>query len=143
MKSFMTSMIVLIFVLSGCAQRGVYEVSPQSANKAYHYQTGTVEEIRPVVIKDNGTSTFLGAITGAVLGSMIGQGKGNTLATLAGGLTGAYVGSQLGKANAQELTIHLDDGEDIVVIMKGLRFYTGERVRVIKNGQRVIRVEPL
>ncbi len=143
MKRFLVPLASLAILLGGCTQRGIYEVSPQSTNRVYYYQIGTIEEIRPVVIKDNGTSTFLGAITGAVLGSMIGKGKGNTLATLAGGLTGAYVGSQLGKANAQELTIHLDNGEDIVVIIKGLQFYPGERVRVIKEGRRVMRVEPL
>ncbi|BCD60212.1 MULTISPECIES: glycine zipper 2TM domain-containing protein [unclassified Nitratiruptor] len=136
--------LVIMFVLSGCVQRPyAQEVSPTATHYVMKVQRGTIESIRPVVIKDNGTGAFLGAITGAVLGSMIGKGKGKTLATLGGGLAGAYVGSELAKANAQELTILLDNGEEVVVVVKGLRFYPGERVRIVTKESRVISVEPL
>ncbi|BAF70181.1 glycine zipper 2TM domain-containing protein [Nitratiruptor sp. SB155-2] len=136
--------LVIMFVLSGCAQRPyVQEVSPASTTYVMKVQRGTIESIRPVVIKDSGTGAFLGAITGAVLGSMVGKGKGKTLATLGGGLAGAYVGSELAKANAQELTVLLDNGEEVVVVVKGVRFYPGERVRIVTKGSRVISVEPL
>ena len=132
-----------VLLLSGCAQRGVEEVNPGATQYEMQYQVGTIESIRPVVIKDNGTGTFLGAITGGVLGSLVGEGKGNTLASLAGGLTGAYVGSQAGKANAQELTVQLDNGSSVVVIAKGMRLYPGERIRIVKEGSRISSVEPL
>ncbi|BBG65430.1 putative outer membrane lipoprotein Pcp [Hydrogenimonas sp.] len=131
-----------ILFLGGCAQRGVEEVNPEATQYVMRYEAGTIESIRPVVIKDNGTGTFLGAVTGGVLGSLIGGGKGNTLATLAGGLAGAYVGSEAGKANAQELTVQLDNGSTVVVIVKGLRFYPGERIRIVKQGERISSVEP-
>ena len=87
--------------LSGCARQGAQEVEPNATHYMMHYQVGQIVSIRPVVIKDNGTGTFIGAITGMVLGSMIGRSEGKTLATLAGGLGGAYAGNQVGKSNAQ------------------------------------------
>ena len=78
-----------------------------------------------------------------MLGSVLGRGRGNTLATLAGGLSGAYVGNQVGKANTQELTVSLDNGQNIVVIAKGARFHTGEHIRIIKRGNKVVNIESL
>ena len=142
MKKILVSVLVGSLFLSGCATRGVNEVDPNAVNYELSYQVGTVESIRPVVIKDNGTGTFVGAITGAVLGSLVGRGRGNTLATLAGGLGGAYAGNQVGKANALELSVLLDNGRRIVVIAKGKDFYKGERIRVVKHAGRVYSVEP-
>ena len=130
----------LLFV--GCATRGVNEVDSSAVNYELNYQVGTIESIKPVVIKDNGTGTFIGAISGLVLGSMIGEGRGSTLATLAGGLGGAYAGNQLNKANALELSVLLDDGRRVVVIAKGKTFYKGQRIRIVKHNGRVYSVEP-
>lgn len=141
MKRFLVSVLVGSLFLNGCAARGVNEVDPSAVNYELTYQVGTVESVRPIVIKDNGTGTFVGAITGVVLGSLVGKGRGNTLATLAGGLGGAYAGDQVGKANALELSVLLDDGRRIVVIAKGTNFYKGERVRVVKHNGRVYSVE--
>lgn len=141
MKKFLITVLVGSLFLSGCATRGVNEVDPSAVNYELSYQVGTVESMKPVVIKDNGTGTFLGAITGTILGSLVGQGGGNTLATLAGGLGGAYAGNQVGKANALELSVLLDDGRRIIVIAKGKDFYKGQRIRIVKRDGRVYSVE--
>ena len=134
--------VIALFMLSGCTQMyNSNEVDLYQTNGIYTYQKGKITDIRLVRIRDNGTGTFIGALTGAVLGSMIGNGKGNTLATLAGGLGGAYVGNHLDKANGEELYIHLDDGRNIVTIVKGVVFHVGECVRVIFNGNKILRVE--
>jgi len=142
MKKFLVSVLVGSLFFSGCAARGVNEVDSSAVNYELSYQVGTIESIRPVVIKDNGAGTFIGAITGVVLGSMVGKGRGNTLATLAGGLGGAYAGNQINKANAMELSVALDDGRKVVVIAKGKSFYKGQRVRIVKHDGRVYSVEP-
>jgi len=141
MKNFLVTVLVGSLFLGGCAARGVNEVDPNAVNYELSYQVGTIESIKPVVIKDNGTGTFVGALTGAVLGSLVGKGRGNTLATLGGGLGGAYAGNQLGKANALELSVLLEDGRRIVVIAKGKNFYKGQRIRVVKHAGRVYSVE--
>ena len=143
MKIFKILLVTLALLFAGCARQGLQEVEPSATNRVMHYDTGTIESIKPVAIKDNGNGTFIGGLIGAVLGSTIGRGRGSVLASLAGGLGGAYVGNQIAKANAQELTIQLDDGgENIVVVTKGLSHYIGEHIRVVKNNARVSSVEP-
>ena len=147
MKSLMIGLVVSGLVLGGCAtgglHSGVHEVDSDAVHYELTYQRGTVESIKPVVVKDNGTGMFLGAITGAVLGSLVGDGRGRTLATLAGGLGGAYAGNEIGKANALELSVKLDDGRRVVVIVKGKNFYKGERVRIVKRNGRIYSVEAI
>ena len=142
MKKYLTVVVAASLLFTGCATRGVNEIDASAVNYELSYQVGTIESVKPVVIKDNGTGTFIGAVSGIVLGSMLGKGRGNALATLAGGLGGAYVGNQIGKANALELSVLLDDGRRVVVIAKGKDFYKGERIRIVKRNGRVYSVEP-
>ena len=142
MKKVFLLLVLLSFIVAGCATRGVNEVDPSAVNYELNYEVGTIENIKPVVIKDNGTGTFVGAISGVVLGSLVGKGRGNTLATLVGGLGGAYAGNQIAKANALELSVLLESGRRVVVIAKGTNFYVGQRVRIVKRNGRVYSVEP-
>ncbi len=140
-RAFIVVLGILVLVTTACATRGVSEVGPGSTSYLMHYEDGRIVEINPVVIKDDGTGGFLGAITGTVLGSAMGRGRGNALATLAGGLLGAYAGNEAGKANAQELSVDLDNGDSVVVISKGHKFSVGQRVRIVIEDGRVASVE--
>ncbi len=143
MKILNIGLVFLALIFVGCAQRGVQEVDASSTRYVLSYETGTIESIKPVVIKDNGTGTFIGGLVGMVVGSTIGRGNGSALAALAGGLGGAYVGNQIGKANAQELTVMLDSqNRSIVVIVKGKKHFVGEHIRIVKRGGRISSVEP-
>jgi outer membrane lipoprotein SlyB len=134
--------VIALFMFSGCTQMyNSNEVDLEQTNGIYTYEKGRVTDVRLVTIRDNGSGTMIGALVGTVLGSMFGHGKGNALTTLAGGLSGAYVGTQADKANGEELYIHLNDGRDIVTIVKGVAFGKGECVRVVFNGNRILRVE--
>ncbi len=135
---------VLVFIFSGCTQMyNSNEVSLNDVNTVMSYKIGVVENVKKVIIKDNGTGLFVGAYTGTVLGSMFGRGKGNVLSTLIGGITGALAGYEIDKANAQELFIKLEDGKHIVVVVKGIKFKKGDRVRIIMRGYKVVRVEKI
>ena len=133
-----------LILFSGCTQMyNSNEVSLYDVNTELSYQTGVVEDVKHVVIKDDGSGVFVGAYTGTVLGSMFGKGKGNILSTLLGGLAGAFVGYKADKANAEELFIRLDDGRNVVVIVKGVNIHKGDRVRLIKRGTKIVRVEKI
>jgi len=119
------------------------EVSVNNLNVVYSYKTGVVESVKRVVIKDNGNGAMGSMMVGTVLGSLFGKGKGNVLGTLVGGLTGAYAGYELDKANGEELFIRLDSGKNIVTIVKGVDIKPGERVRIIYNGYKIVRVEKI
>jgi len=142
MKILNILLILTAIILSGCAQRGVQEVGANSTKYVLNYETGTIESIRPVVIKDNGTGTFIGGLVGMVVGSTIGRGNGSALAALAGGLGGAYAGNQIGKSNAQELTVRLDDrNRSVIAIVKGKSHFVGEHIRIVKRNGRISSVE--
>ena len=147
MRRILTTMAAAVLAagLSGCAPYyGAPTVSQSATNQVMRADRGTIRSVRYVVVENNSpVGTLLGAAAGAALGHTIGKGHGKELATVAGGLAGAYVGNEVSKANAQELTIRLDRGRTIVVVLKGTRFYPGERVRVIYNGNQVGSVEPL
>jgi outer membrane lipoprotein SlyB len=132
--------VMLSLIFNGCTQTNGVEYNGVTYQEIKTYEIGTVEDVRHVVISDNGTGRFVGALIGTVLGSTLGQGRGSVLATLAGGLGGAYVGSQENRANAQELSVKLDNGQHIVVVTKGNKFLVGDRVKIIKDGNRVDQV---
>ncbi len=140
MKKLLFISAATLLLLSGCATSGVPEYSGKDYNQIKRYDTGVVVDAKPVVITDDGTGTFLGAIIGGVVGSTMGRGAGNTLATLGGGLVGGYAGSQVAKANAMELTVDLDNGEHVVVVAKGVTIFAGDRVRIVKDGSKVAQV---
>jgi len=142
MKKFLLSIGIIALIFNGCAKmHNSNEVSLSDVNRIYTYKSGVVTKVRGVVIRDDGSGAMIGAMTGTVLGSLVGKGKGNVLATLVGGVSGFYVGNELGKANAKELYIRLDDGREIVTIVRGANINVGDKVRIVIDGNRIIRVE--
>jgi outer membrane lipoprotein SlyB len=138
------SFVAGMLLFTGCTRMyNSNEVSLNEMNTVLTYETGVVQDVKNVVIKDDGSGVFVGAYTGTVLGSMFGNGKGNILSTLIGGLTGAFVGYEADKANAQELFIKLDNGKNIVVIAKGVNIKKGDRIRLIMDGSKIVRVEKI
>lgn len=142
MNSFYILLASIIFV-AGCATNEGPEYDGKSYNQIKRYEIGTVITSKPVVIKDDGSGKFFGAIIGTVLGSLVGSGAGKTLATLGGGVGGYYAGSEAGKNNGEELSVELDSGEQVVIVIKGNRFVAGDRVKIIKDGNRVANVEKI
>jgi outer membrane lipoprotein SlyB len=140
MKKILISPLIAMILLSGCATNNGPEYDGSNYSQIKTYLTGIIIEEKPIVITDNGTGLFLGALIGGVLGSTMGRGAGNTLATLGGGLAGAYAGNEIGKANGDELTVKLDNGDHIVVVVKGKHLTVGDRVKIIKDGNKVVQV---
>ncbi len=139
----MTVMTVSIPMFSGCASKGP-EYEGSSYDRIKRIEIGTVISERPVVVTDDGKGTFIGAITGVVLGSFIGGGRASSIGALGGGLAGAYAGGEAGKANAEELTVELNNGEVVVIVVKGENMYqVGDRIKIIKDGNKVANVEKL
>lgn len=132
----------IVAILSGCAQTGgIPEVESQATKYVMSSQYGVVNDARAVVVKGEGGGAMLGAITGGVLGSTMGGGKGSVLTALAGGLIGMYAGNEISKSNAQELTVTLDNREEVVVVSKGTAFGVGQRIKIIKRDGRIYNVE--
>ena len=144
MKRFIMSLGLGVMLFTGCTQMyNSNEVALNDVNVMYSYETGIVTDVKKVIIKDDGSGVMTGAMTGTVFGGLFGNGKGSILTTLLGGLSGAYAGYELDKANGEELYIKLNDGRNIVAIVKGVNIQKGERVRVVVKENRIIRVEKI
>ena len=135
---FLFGVFVFGVIFAGCATNSGPEYSGSSYSQIKHYEIGVVTGEKPVVITDDGSGKFFGALIGAVLGDAINSSNG--IATLGGGLAGYYAGSQIGKANGDELTVKLDNGDNIVIVVKGNKFKVGDRIKIIKDGNRVTQV---
>ncbi|MBL0709023.1 MAG: glycine zipper 2TM domain-containing protein [Sulfurimonas sp.] len=136
--SILTAVIVSF---NGCATNEGPTYDGGSYSQIKRYQIGTVSNIRPVIISDDGRGKFFGMVIGAVLGSTVGSGRGQTLASLGGGVAGRYAGNEIAKANGNELTITLETGESVVVVLKGKTFKIGDKVKIIKDGNNVAQVD--
>lgn len=132
---------IMMIMWSGCAQSGVPLIEAEASKYELTSQSGVITDIRAVVVKDEGSGGFLGAVVGAVLGSTVGRGRGSVLTTLGGGLIGAYAGNEIGKSNAQELSVTLDNTQEVVVVSKGTQFSIGQRIKIIKRNGRIYNIE--
>lgn len=143
MKTFFFAVAVaLALLLSGCARQQGTAYDGRSYDRIKEVEIGTVIEHRYVIVQDDGSGRFLGALIGAVLGSTMGGGEGRRLTLVGGAILGGAVGSEAGRANAEELTVELDSGGVVVVVVKGdSHFLIGDRVRIVEDGNRVATVQ--
>lgn len=143
MKSLIVVFITVTALLyTGCAHQQGPEYDGRSYNQMKQVREGEVVAHRYVVVQDDGSGRFLGALIGAVLGSTMGGGEGRRLTLVGGAILGGVVGNEAGKANAEELTVALDNGRTVVVVVKGNNaFLVGDRVRIIKDGNTVASVQ--
>ncbi len=145
MKRVVVMLLFGMLFFSGCAQKGYNTADLNSLMRTYE---GEVISAKSIVLQDSGEGTFLGAIVGAIIGHQIGGGSGKDVATAAGAVLGGMIGSNLNKANAQELIIRLDSGEEISTIVRVDRtrnfwFRAGDRVRIFVRGNRIVKIEPI
>ncbi|MCF6310722.1 MAG: glycine zipper 2TM domain-containing protein [Sulfurimonas sp.] len=143
MKYLISLLATSLLIFSGCATNIGPEYEGQSYKQVKRYEIGTVTKSRAIVITDDGSGKFVGTLVGAVLGSLVGSNKGSVLAMLGGGLGGHYVGSEIAKANGEELTVELDHGEEVVIVLKGNHFLAGDRIKIIRDGNKVAQVDRL
>jgi len=130
-------------MFSGCATNDGPEYDGRSYQQIKRYDIGTVVQERPVVISDDGSGSFMGALVGAVLGSTLGGGNGRILMALGGGVAGYYAGKEIGKANGDELTVELENGSTIIVVVKGKDIKVGDKIKIIKDGNKVAQVDKI
>ncbi len=126
--------------ITGCVPAGSDLVTPRKTDHVLTYEKATVSSFRYLSIQP-GAETIGGAAAGALLGSAVGQGSGTLLAVMGGGVAGGYVGSHYTSPNAQDLTLRLDNGRRVVVRTRGTSFRQGERVYVVRDGNRIVSIQ--
>lgn len=150
MTGISLSVVVIGLSVGGCAT-GQYDPNTyhgSQANMVGGYQSGVVTSVREVSIQDNpsGFGAVSGAIIGGLLGSQIGGGSGRYLGAAVGSVGGGVVGNSVensaSKVDAQEITVRLSNGADIVLVQENTqRIQSGERVKLMShNGHfRIVR----
>jgi len=151
----MASLMVVLSFLSGCTkQLNPNAYSAASAGESVTTYRGIIASVRPVVVEsgdnleDNTLGLVGGGVGGALVGSTIGKGHGNTLAMGAGALLGAVGGAFAEKAlkeqEALEYVVDLDNG-GIKTVVQGLepRLQVGQRVYVTVSQKGRSRVTPM
>ena len=136
------SVIVIGLSVGGCAT-GQYDPNTyhgSQANMVGGYQSGVVTNVREVSIQDNpsGFGAVSGAIIGGFLGSQIGGGSGRYLGAAVGSIGGGVVGNSVenstSKVDAQEITVRLSNGADIVLVQENTQnIQSGERVKLMSH----------
>jgi outer membrane lipoprotein SlyB len=134
--------LAALLILGGCAQGlggGTY--SRTEARRAMTVQFGTVESVRGVQLEGTKSpvGTVAGAAVGGIAGSTIGGGRGQAVATVigavAGGVAGAAVEEGVTRTQGVEVTVRLDNGQELAVVQadEGEGFRPGERVSVLSD----------
>ena len=134
-----------ILMMSGCATNSGYNQSHVGMAKTIN--KGTVVAVRNLSIGDEGSGALLGGILGGVGGTQIGRGDGKTAATIGGAIVGAMMGAELNKDPGQELTIRLDNGQEMTTVYKvdknnPYMFRSSDRVIIEMLDGRVSSVKP-
>jgi outer membrane lipoprotein SlyB len=119
--------------LAGCGPQS-FEVNQPSS------RVGTVESITQDSVQNVNTTvgTVGGALVGGGLGSLIGSGRGQTVATVVGAAGGAVAGNQIAQRSQTtvwRIAVRYDDGSVATIqqtASPALRI--GDRVRVTGTG---------
>ncbi len=157
MKSLV--IVALLSIVSFSALAGDYSGSGYESNETRRIQTqqtGTVEEIREVVVHDNNSVAQYGAIgVGGALGGILGQviggnsANGRTAASLVLAATGAVAGNKLNNAlsadKALEIVVITDDNRAVVITQtvdqNAQSLSVGDRVRIVQGANsRVVKL---
>ena len=155
MKKFLIASTVVGCSLlgSGCAPKlGGNDYSVKGAGEISSTLKGVIISARPVMINAQdpsqpGVGAVVGGLSGALLGSQIGGGKGRMVTGVLGGLAGAGAGHLIqGKATEQEgyeYQVQLDRG-DTVTLTQGAepKMTAGQRVLVIQSNKDRSRIVP-
>jgi len=145
MKTKLLVCLPVVMMFASCAQDtmtgNVY--AQQDVRRVQSVHSGRVMRVHLVRIQGAPEGgTMVGGVTGAFLGSTIGQGyAANTAGAIGGALLGGAIGShaaqEMGSRNGVEITVRLDEGGTVVVVQElnpREYFYVRDRVQVVTMG---------
>jgi outer membrane lipoprotein SlyB len=144
-------LIALTFIallITSCApSRSGQVYSRDQARRAHTVETGTVGQVREVMIEGtrSGVGAVGGGVAGGVLGSTVGSGRGSTIAGVVGAVAGAAAGAaaeeQITKADGLEILVSLDSGRLVAVVQESdVWFFSVDRVQVLTGSDGTMRV---
>lgn len=146
-KNIFFSATVVLLLLSGCSTNNGPQYDGSSQRQIKTIETGVVTRSGEVTITDSGSGRTIGTMIGSIVGTVLGHNSGSYLATLGGGvggsLVGGAVGSEVANSGGSELTVDLDDGREIIIVIDRTDIVAGDMIEIIKNGNKVEKVNIL
>ena len=140
-NSALALMLLAAMLVCGCASQGGQDYTRNQERSAMQIQRGVITDVRVVQISEDSSmlGPTAGGVAGGFLGSLLGGGKGRVLGAVGGAAAGALGGAAVEKAvrdkEAYQITVKLDNGNEIAVVQdQDIYFQTGDRVRVLTGG---------
>ena len=138
-RSAAAAFFASMLLLGACNTPPASQVSEPTA------RVGTVISITQDSVQNvnTGVGTVGGAVVGGALGSLVGGGRGQTVATVLGAVGGGYLGNQAAQGShtfVWRIGVRYDDGSVATVqqtTAPALRI--GDRVRVTHSGIELLR----
>lgn len=113
------------------------DTSDTGANQLDRY--GHITDIRTIQVDDDyklGVGTAVGAVAGGLLGSQIGGTTATVAGAAAGAAGGTYAESKLNKIDAQQVTVQMRTGGQVIVVQpEDRRLTNGMNVRIEGSGE--------
>lgn len=136
------SLIAFGLLLTGCGNDySGDKVLPQEAGAIKNVTYGIISKIDYVSIENNKNKagTAVGAGAGALVGGVVGHMLGGSKGALVGAGLGAAGGGAAGYGvtknkkydRVPSYTVHLENGNDIVIVQGGTLFSVGQRVQIV------------
>jgi outer membrane lipoprotein SlyB len=143
------AVVASVLFITGCTSMpGNDQYSRHELMQRQTEEAGTILAFRHVRIQGEGSGVgaLIGASAGGGVGSGIGKGRGASINAglfgIAGAIVGGVVEDRLSQTDATEMSVRLDTGKIMSVVVPGkLNFVIGEPVRVL-SGQGYTRVVP-
>lgn len=148
-----TSLITTSLLISGCAPKlGGHDYNVKGVGEVSKTLKGVIIGARSVMINAHnnsqmGAGAAIGGISGALLGSQIGGGRGQILTGVLGGLLGGGAGhlaeGHLQNQEGMEYQVQLHNGE-VITLSQGAepKMSVGQRILVIESNRDRSRIVP-
>jgi outer membrane lipoprotein SlyB len=138
------SVAAMAIGLSACTTSGSgYNSGSSTSNSGYSSSTcndcGVVQHVNSYTGERHasGVGAVTGAVVGGLLGNQVGQGDGKTAATVAGAVVGGMAGNAIEKNQSEtwyDISIRMNDGRQVTVTQNNLNgIREGSRI-VVRNG---------
>ena len=135
------SLFFISFIFLGCSPKAGVEYDGNTLRSIKTVIKGTVVRSGLATIADDGKGTAIGGMVGSVLGSLVGSNRyTSSLGMIGGAILGGVTGNEVMQKKVTELTVELDEGEIIVILVERDDIVVGNRIEIIQNGNRVERV---
>ncbi|GAA0414179.1 hypothetical protein GCM10009133_23170 [Cocleimonas flava] len=136
----LSTIIVLCTFLSACS------TAPTTNNKAntikkqpvLQVQKATISDVKKVSVADPSSNSSVLRTTGSIAGSILGSASiaGSIIGSMIGSAAGSSADRDLSKKPGLEISLLLDNGENVVVTQfenETQTFKRGDKVKLVKN----------